>query len=341
MIKTIYLHVGNFKTGTSAIQKFCSEQRDQLLENDMDYLEQARPVSAPTNHGKLPLSLLAKYQKFLPDWYEEKDGFETVATAVRDEVENSRCGRILISSEEFYRLASLPKKSAQSSIDDLRLTFSGHEVKVIMYVRKPLDFLKSWYNEVNKGRRPQRRFIDFFYFLNESLLCPENNAKFWRECFGPDCLILEPYCRYGFDHIDRFMELANIQIAYKKMDDEVLVNPTRNERSLEKDRINRIMASCTKAEREQYLRSFVFSNQTNFRLFKKKIVRVNADFVNFCSEEKLSLPDASFSQGDLLLHEEKINRKDVVITNPIRTLKDRILNPGFIQLLKRARNLIS
>jgi hypothetical protein len=41
-MKTVYLHIGNFKTGTSAIQASCSRNRDLLLENGIDYLLSGR-----------------------------------------------------------------------------------------------------------------------------------------------------------------------------------------------------------------------------------------------------------------------------------------------------------
>ena len=198
-MKTIYLHVGNFKTGTSAIQRFCSDNRQRLLGCGIDYLETARPASDRTNHSCLPLSLIQKYGQFVPEWYEAEGDFDTTSQALLAEMENSPCDNILISSEELYRLACFSSDFARDAIRELGGLFTGYEVKVVMYVREPLAFVKSWYNQVNKGNLPHRRFIDFFYFMNDSVLLPQANAKFWRECFGHDCLILEPYGKRGTD----------------------------------------------------------------------------------------------------------------------------------------------
>ena len=158
-MKTIYLHVGNFKTGTSAIQKFCSDNRGKLLKCGYDYIDCARPRNNHTNHGKLPLSLAQKHGCYIPNWYNEKDDYQSVSKAVVEEIESSVCENIIISSEEFYRIAGYKKAIVQSAANELQELFAGHTVKALMYVREPLEMLKSWYNQANKPNVPTRRFI--------------------------------------------------------------------------------------------------------------------------------------------------------------------------------------
>jgi len=337
-MKTIFLHIGNFKTGTSAIQKYCHDARRELLQNGYDYIEAARPKSNPTNHGKLALSLLSEYETYIPAWYDETDAFEQVSAEVSRAINNSPVDNIIISSEEFYRIPSHNAASVECMQKALRNLFEGHHVKVVMYVRKPLDMLKSWYNQANKSNLPLRRFTDFFYYLNSSILLPQSNAHFWRECFGSKCLIIEPYCLSGDEHIQRFIELINPDTPMEVRSSQALVNQKRNEETLELDRICRIMLLKDKVEREVFLRNFVFENSANLKLLRKKIFYVNNMFDKFCTDEGLLFADASFNLTDLLVHEERVNRKDVVSTSTSRYRLAQIRNSQLTRFMKKIRS---
>ena len=307
-MKTIYLHVGNLKTGTSAIQKFCSEHRSELLEHGYDYLNAARPRGNNSNHGKIPLSLIKKHQGHLPSWYRDPDDFQEVCRKVTEEIDASRCQNILVSSEEFYRFAGYRKETRLSAMADLRKLFSGHSVKVIMYVRDPFDFAKSWYNEVSREGSPRRRFIEFFYFLKKSYLLPGSNAHFWRECFGLDSLKLEPYILSGNDHLTRFMSVIGCNCPAEIPSP--IVNPRKSARLLEEDRVRRIMSIKDVRKRDRYLKHHVFSSVNNINTLIRKIDDVNAQFSEFCSRENLDIPASEISLEKLLAYEESVNRGD-------------------------------
>jgi len=334
-MKTIYLHVGNFKTGTSAIQKFCSDHRKELLDSGFDYLPGARPSRNTVSHGKIPVSLIMKYGGHVPSWYIDTDSFSDVCAAVVTQIDSSKCDNIILSSEEFYRIASYKNSTIKSAIADLRELFSGHQVKVIMYVREPLPFSKSWYNQANKANIPLRRFTDFFYYLNKSLLLPQNNARFWRDCFGSDCLIIEAYGLSGTNHIRRFLDLiaADPSLAIQASDS--LINAKRNEKTLELDRISRIMLLKDVNEREIYLNSFVLKNAANTQKLQDKIDFINREFVNFCREEGLTFRNASFGLADLMDYEKTINRKDASSPNIFRRKLAQIRNSNLTHIVKK------
>ncbi|MEP5568766.1 MAG: hypothetical protein ABJN62_13080 [Halioglobus sp.] len=309
-MKTIYLHVGNLKTGTSAIQKFCSDNRSELLDHGYDYLFCARPKNNNTNHGKLPISLIQKYGGHVPLWYGEDDSFESVKQHVVKAIESSSCDNIIISSEEFYRIAGYKAGVVESARKDLQDLFGNYQLKVIMYVREPLEFSKSWYNEVNKANVPRKRFIDFFYFLNDSYLLPHRNVDFWRQSFGNECLTIEPYQLSGIEHIARFTSLIGCESTFPVSFENPMVNIKRDEETLEHDRIRRIMRMPDREEQAAYLRHFVFESPANFKALRDKIERVNNAFKQFCDQENFDLPTKKFYLRDLLLHEESVNRND-------------------------------
>ncbi|RLA52285.1 MAG: hypothetical protein DRR42_08005 [Gammaproteobacteria bacterium] len=336
-MKTIYLHVGNFKAGTSAIQKFCSEHRGNLLDCGFDYIKSARPSSNITNHGKIPLSLLRKYGGHLPYWYDDKDMFADVSKKVRSEINNSHCSNIIISSEEFYRIAGNKKHIMESAGPDLQKLFRGHQVKIIMYVREPLEMLKSWYNQASKSNKPLPRFTDFFYRLNNSILLPQRNTKFWRSYFGKNCLIIEPYSLSGAEHIHRFLDLMRADMAPGITPQNSVINTKRSEDTLEPDRISKIMLLRDKAERDEFLDSFTFKNSTNTKQVEEKIDFINRRFQVFCQEEGLDFANASFTLFDLITHENTVNRNDIVAPSHLRRGLAQLRDSELYGFMKKIR----
>jgi hypothetical protein len=332
-MKTVYLHVGNFKTGTSAIQKYCSDHRAELLAASVDYLQSARPVGDGTNHGCLPLSLFRKFDVFVPDWYDETTPYEQVAQTVAAEIADTSASAVLISSEEYYRLPSLAEEVRREAMALLRQVFDGCSVQVIFYVREPMDFLKSWYNQVNKSKLPTVQFTDFFRSLNKSLLLPHVNATFWRECFGDDCLIVRPYEADEERHVQCFLQLIGVEGVEIKPSARKRVNPGRKESTLERDRIAKIMALPSAEQRLQYLRSGAFASMESFESLEDVIQRVNKYFDTFCRREGLDEMSSRISLGALLVHEEQVNPRDIYLGLGLRSAFYAFLNKPFTREL--------
>jgi len=334
-MKTVYLHIGNFKTGTSAIQKYCSDHRDELMSAGVNYLRSGRPSSNRTNHGLLPLSLYRKYDAFVPEWFSGRVSYDRLAETVEAEIASSTASVILLSSEEFYRLPSYRNEVRQHAKEELKQLFSGCAVKVIIYVREPLDFLKSWYNQVNKSALPTARFIDFFFYLNKALLLPQVNAVFWRECFGDDCLIVQPYQSEEEGHIPEFLRLVGLTGIETGPSVRKVVNPGRDESTLERDRISKIMALPSGDERRKYLRSGVFSSMTSFNKLRAMIQQVNEQFDAWCSREGLEGMRSKLHLGPMLVHEERVNPKAYDVgSGPSSTLRS-FLHHAFTRDAKR------
>jgi hypothetical protein len=278
-----------------------------------------------------------RYERNKPTWYDDKESFEQVSKTITEEIDESSEDNIIISSEEFYRIPGCKTPTIENAITDLRAMFSKYDVKVIMYVRKPLNMLKSWYNQINKSNMPIRRFADFFYYMNIFLLLPQQNAAFWRSCFGADCLLLEPYHLRGTEHINRFIELIGVSDTLSLRPSASKINPKRNEDTLESDRISRIMLLEKESERNKYLNSFVFQNESTQKKLIEKIDLINQEFSIFCKSENLSIPDASFKMNDLLIHEKRVNGNDKVTPSPFRKMLAVIRDSELARIAKTIR----
>ncbi|WHI46639.1 hypothetical protein [Microbulbifer sp. VAAF005] len=163
-MKTLYLHVGNFKTGTSSIQRICHDSDLDVL-----YPKSCRPQNNTTNHGRLTLSLLRDYGVPSPTWFNGKNIiFKNELEAIQQEILSSPKDKVLISSEELFSICASGK--GDEIAEALQSSFREFSVKIIMYIREPLSFLNSWYNQLNKGPHSTQNLLMFFQGVEESLL---------------------------------------------------------------------------------------------------------------------------------------------------------------------------
>ena len=324
--KTVFLHVGNFKTGTSAIQKYCNDNRELLVEKGLDYIDVARPSANETNHGQLALSLYQMAGQKTPDWYADEVSYEAVALQVKASIMSSTCQRVLISSEEFYRIPSFDDASKKLARNQLRDLFRGNEVKVILYVRSPMEFVMSWYNEVNKSRTPRRRFVDYVYYMDKRMVLPCSNLAFWRDVFGSNAVIVEPYSLTGLQHIRRFLSLASVDGLELGQSAALNINSRVDEQKLEEDRINKIMTIVKSDEREGYLRSTALSSIDRLKALEQKLNSINVEFERTCWEEGLEVRGSELSLFNVLVYDETINRRDVISTGGFGKVRAKLLN---------------
>jgi hypothetical protein len=119
----LFLHIGPHKTGTTYIQKYCFENRNQLLSLGVNY----------PNPGRL--------EKVSP--YGHHEAVEKVKTLEQNELDEYFAQYVgsaitLVSSENFDRLSLEEIKKLGKSLSRL-------DVRIIYYRRNCLDLLPSWW----------------------------------------------------------------------------------------------------------------------------------------------------------------------------------------------------
>ncbi|PIE07885.1 MAG: hypothetical protein CSA74_05100 [Rhodobacterales bacterium] len=201
--KTIYLHIGHYKTGTSALQAYLGKHTDALRAHGYLYPASARPVDNSTTHGHLPLTIARDHGFETPPWYTEDVPTAEVFDAFRDEIKRAPEPNIIVSSEEFIQLAMLEK--AEAVLADLKARLAGFDVKVVFYIREPFSLLKSWFNEVNKGPWGSQNFPTFFAIHHEDFLSQEPIWRRYADVFGEENVIVLTYKKLGSEHIAEFL----------------------------------------------------------------------------------------------------------------------------------------
>ena len=176
-MKTLYLHVGFHKTGTSSIQAFLHNQRRQLLSLNVLY-----PITglAGNAHGDLANSLKINY-----DLRKKQDLFANF----NKELDEFQGDRIIISSECF-----MESINPETIYDHFRK--ENLEIKIIMYVRPQPAWAESLFNEIVKDS--SRRYSGSILNMREIRRGDLNYYGLidrWAKAFGDMNIIIRPFER--------------------------------------------------------------------------------------------------------------------------------------------------
>lgn len=183
-MKTIYLHIGANKTGSSAIQAFLVRNKEKLQQQGYHVLRQTH------DNAHYYLSNAFGYGPPLKGVDKERAINETIS-----EIESSGCKNTIISSEYFI-LSKSPQK--------IRKAFASYNVKIIIYLRRHDLWFESLYKQAVKTvpRVEWEKGIDGYIKYVEQKKSQELSYKklimLWEEAFGKENLIIRPYEKESF-----------------------------------------------------------------------------------------------------------------------------------------------
>lgn len=189
--KTLYIHIGHYKTGTSAIQQICTENAALLEDRGLCFCQAHQEFH---KHSAYAFALLeAAGAKSLMHGFKGETSPKKMWAALFKEIAKSKKQTFLISSEEFIRLGAYPKAVQQLS-ELLKTAPDDLRIRAIAYLRPPQSHLNSWYNQLVKMRiaTPRfdialSRFIEAIHFDYSRAITP------WVSMLGKDNVILRPY----------------------------------------------------------------------------------------------------------------------------------------------------
>ncbi len=200
----ILLHIGQSKTGTSAIQAYLTLNRDHLL--------QAGVLFPSVKIGGLSIDLeshnavasalvgLNPYPHLTADQY-----FDQFFHQAR----RSGADRMILSAEHFFggdpRIYNMPDESTyyaryRAKVEALAKYLKGHEVSVLTYLRPQVDWLASTISHTIRiarlaGTKPIYRHDRQFYQQVRPLLRYCRLMDIWAETLKPKTVMVIPYER--------------------------------------------------------------------------------------------------------------------------------------------------
>lgn len=177
-----FVHIGVPKTGSTAIQRFATDNRVRLRALGVLY-----PETALRGFGHHDLAFLL--DGGYPEWATpQNEPLEAFATALAAECEGFD-GDVLLSSEDFY-LVPQPAALAQL-LHDVGLT-ADRNLQIVVYLRRQDDLLVSWYNQMVKAQGFTGTFTEA---LQTSTWMGEYDTQLarWADAFGAERLVVRRY----------------------------------------------------------------------------------------------------------------------------------------------------
>lgn len=194
--KTLYLHIGFHKTGTTSIQNFFWNNRTALSEEGLLYptLGNSGPthalfaLSLPGHRDEIVASLSSVESSGHDSSYNKYAGppADELYAELGCVIRQTDCSRILISSECFMEW--IQPSDVRRHLD----AYCDCDIKIIVYLRRQDLWIQSVFNQVVKDSylryagelesMPQYAFLDYYAILQE-----------WASQFGKDNVIVRAH----------------------------------------------------------------------------------------------------------------------------------------------------
>ncbi len=287
----ILLHIGQSKTGTSAIQSFLLLNREKLLKAGYLYpnVRLGNFTVNIANHNAVADSLTNRLQyPFLsPDQY-----FKQFFSQAKES--NAKC--MIISAEHFIggepRVWNVPDQKTyyklyRQKIQKLAKYLKGHDVSILTYLRPQVDWLSSTIaqtiriEKIVNNKRIYHNDEQFFEMV-KPMLNYNRMLDIWNETLAPTEITAVPYARdilYKRSSIADFLNRASInQLEYDPSMEQMEVNTSLTREYIEvKKHLNikgksinqeRVIVSCL----ERLSRKSCY--ETTYKLDEKVVSKV-------------------------------------------------------------------
>lgn len=196
MKKTLYLHIGQHKTGTSTIQSFMWRNRERMAQSGVLYPEIG--MAGPT-HADFALSLPGKRAEMLESMFSQAaserssryqsyqgESSDKLFARLGQRIDDTDCSRILLSSECFMEWIS------PADIKALTDRHCSCQVKVLIFLRSQSEWIQAVFNQVVKD--PGLRYGGKLRALPQvDMLDYEQTLRDWAAAFGDSNIIVRPY----------------------------------------------------------------------------------------------------------------------------------------------------
>lgn len=216
----IILHIGQSKTGTTAIQSFLSKNRKKLIEQNIlypDYYINGHPLHA-LEHNAFAEALCdtKRYPYF---------DINTYIKQFYEEAEEKNCSTILLSGESFFGAPHIWRLENKESflqaytekLKNLKNLTKNHTVTIIGYFRRPEEWIETAISHVIRyeGLYDKKMYeddIQLYEYLKPHINYPKL-LSLWEEIIHPKRMHIRPYERsqlYKNDALADFLMQLNL-----------------------------------------------------------------------------------------------------------------------------------
>lgn len=174
MIKTIFLHIGGHKTGTTSIQKSMKQAAELLASNGYLYPLFKLNDYVLSNHSIPFFSLFTanpeSYHINISEGFTSKEKIESLhgeyKKQLQDQLENFKGDKMVISGEDISVLDDDGVENLKRYL--LEVTDSSVEIKIILFCRNPITYARSHIQQSIKGGATLEDQIDNYALFSRT-----------------------------------------------------------------------------------------------------------------------------------------------------------------------------
>lgn len=216
-MKTLYIHIGTSKTGTTTIQTYCGINREQLKSKGVLF-----PIM-PYHYDRITENRNGHflYAMIYENGVRNKEKEEQVLKQELDYIVDcfKDYDNVLLSEESIWWATATRKKGLWKYLQE-HSQQNNYQVKIIVYLRRQDQFMMSRYNQILKtdtGGGTQR-FYEYFKDMNGKYKCVMNYRQrldYMAKFFPKENIVVKRFDRsyfYNGDLNADFLHILGVEI---------------------------------------------------------------------------------------------------------------------------------
>lgn len=216
-MKTLYLHIGTSKTGTTTIQTYCGINREQLKSKGVLFPIMPYHYDRITKNRNGHFLYAMIYENGVRNKEKEKQVLKQELDYIVDCFKDY--DNVLLSEESIWWATATRRKGLWKYLQE-HSQQNNYQVKIIVYLRRQDQFMMSRYNQIIKtdtGGGTQR-FYEYFKDMNGKYKCVMNYRQrldYMAKFFPKENIVVKRFDRsyfYNGDLNADFLHILGVEI---------------------------------------------------------------------------------------------------------------------------------
>lgn len=329
-MKTLYIHIGTSKTGTTTIQTYCGINREQLKSKGVLF-----PIM-PYHYDRITENRNGHflYAMIYENGVRNKEKEEQVLKQELDYIVDcfKDYDNVLLSEESIWWATATRRKGLWKYLQE-HSQQNNYQVKIIVYLRRQDQFMMSRYNQILKTETGggTQRFYEYFKDMNGKYKCVMNYRQrldYMAKFFPKENIVVKRFDRsyfYNGDLNADFLHILGVEI------DDTFVELPKDENlgiSVQSGELKRVLnrlGTMTFAENQKLLqmlneceallpkREVSIMTTEHIEKFMKKFIDDNESIaVDYIGDGK-PMFDYDYKQKPVWSYEDKNYHEEVIL----------------------------